>query len=111
MSTVTDADLAIEPLLQWFDCDHLPIGLQDVVKPFRGLAHHIVETVPRNPERTVALRKLVEAKDCAVRAVLYRGIKTNPGPAVDPGVVRAAVDDYLMKVAAAGADRVRASFR
>ena len=32
----------------------------------------IAETVPRNPERTAALRKLLEAKDCAVRAVLYQ---------------------------------------
>jgi hypothetical protein len=36
------------------------------------LAEQIVETLPRNPERTVALRKLLEAKDCAVRAALYK---------------------------------------
>jgi len=27
--------------------------------------------LPRNPERTVALRKLLEAKDAAVRAALF----------------------------------------
>jgi hypothetical protein len=32
----------------------------------------MIETLPRNPERTVALRKLLEAKDAAVRAKLFR---------------------------------------
>jgi len=32
-----------------------------------------VTTLPRNQERTVALRKLLEAKDCAVRAAVFRG--------------------------------------
>jgi hypothetical protein len=36
------------------------------------MADHLVATVPRNPERTVALRKLLEAKDCAVRALIYK---------------------------------------
>ena len=36
------------------------------------LAGRIVETLPRNPERTVALRKLLEAKDAAVRALLAK---------------------------------------
>jgi hypothetical protein len=34
------------------------------------MAHKVVALLPRNPERTVALRKLLEAKDCAVRAAL-----------------------------------------
>jgi hypothetical protein len=37
------------------------------------LASDIVAHLPRNPERTVALRKLLEAKDCAVRAALWKG--------------------------------------
>jgi hypothetical protein len=36
------------------------------------VAKEIVRDVPRNPERTVALRKLLEAKDCAVHAVLMK---------------------------------------
>lgn len=59
-----------EHILQFFTYDHLPRFLQDVSRPFADLAHSIVETVPRNPERTVALRKLLEAKDAAVRAVV-----------------------------------------
>lgn len=61
-----------EPLLQFFAFAHLPERLQGVSAKFSDLAHDIVETLPRNPERTVALRKLLQAKDCAVRAVLFK---------------------------------------
>jgi hypothetical protein len=61
-----------EPLLQFFAYEHLKPELQGISQPFGDLAQHIVSTLPRNPERTVALRKLLEAKDCAVRAKLYR---------------------------------------
>jgi hypothetical protein len=37
---------------------------------FYELACYIVTALPRNAERTVALRKLLEAKDAAVRANL-----------------------------------------
>lgn len=60
----------MEPILQYFSYGHLPEFLQEVSKPFHDLAHQIVETIPRNPERTVALRKLLEGKDAAVRAKL-----------------------------------------
>jgi hypothetical protein len=58
-------------MLQFFAYAHLPLKLAEVSQPFNNLAHKIVETLPNNPERTVALRKLLEAKDCAVRALLY----------------------------------------
>ena len=61
-----------EPLLQFFAYAHLPAELQAVSRPFGELAEHITVTLPRNPERTVALRKLLEAKDCAVRAALFK---------------------------------------
>jgi hypothetical protein len=61
-----------EALLQFFAYAHLPVALQEYSKPFGDLAQWIVATLPRNPERTTALRKLLEAKDCAVRAHLYR---------------------------------------
>lgn len=61
-----------EQLLQFFAYEHLPSHLAKVSAPFGALATHIVETLPRNPERTVTLRKLLEAKDCAVRAALWR---------------------------------------
>ena len=61
-----------EPMLQFFAYDHLRADLRAVSAPFGELAHHVVEALPRNPERTVVLRKLLEAKDCAVRALLWK---------------------------------------
>jgi hypothetical protein len=63
-------DQTPEPIMRYFKFDHLPAHLQDKSKPFAQLATWIVETLPRNPERSVALRKLLEAKDAAVRAGL-----------------------------------------
>jgi hypothetical protein len=60
--------LAVDPILRYFHYSHLPPVLQAASKPFCDLARHIVETLPRNAERTVALRKLLEAKDAGVRA-------------------------------------------
>lgn len=59
-------------LVQFFEYAHLPEKLQAVSQPFGELAQRIVETLPSNPERTTALRKLLEAKDCAVRALLFK---------------------------------------
>ncbi len=61
-----------EPIMQYFAYQHLPPHLQSVSEPFGRLAEEIVSTLPRNPERTVALRKLLEAKDAAVRAKLFK---------------------------------------
>lgn len=61
-----------EFLLQFFEYSHLPPHLQPVSQPFYALAHDMVAHLPRNAERTVALRKLLEAKDCAVRAKLAK---------------------------------------
>ena len=61
-----------EHISQFFDYSHLPENLKAVSRPFAELAREIVVTLPRNPERTVALRKLLEAKDAAVRAKLAK---------------------------------------
>jgi len=60
-------------MLQWFTYDHLPEPLKNASAPFCNLARVVVETYPMNAERTVCLRKLLEAKDAAVRAVLDKG--------------------------------------
>jgi len=59
-------------LLQFFAYEHLPPHLQEVSRHFGEMADRIVETLPDNPERTTALRKLIEAKDCAVRALVFK---------------------------------------
>jgi len=64
----TDEQLAADPILRYFHFAHLPPGLQVTSIQFYELVCFIIAAVPRNPERTVALRKLLEAKDAAVRA-------------------------------------------
>ncbi len=61
-----------DPIMQFFACGHLPEHLRKASEPFCNLAAQIIVEIPRNAERTVALRKLLEAKDAAVRAVLAK---------------------------------------
>lgn len=70
--------VGIDPILHFFHYGHLPPVLQAVSARFCTLANFIVSTLPRNPERTVALRKLLEAKDAAVRANV--GVKAGSAP-------------------------------
>lgn len=62
----------IEHIIQFFSFAHLKEPLQRISRPFCELALEIVDTLPRNPERTVVLRKLLEAKDAAVRASIAK---------------------------------------
>lgn len=64
----TDEQLAADPILRYFHFAHLPPHLQTVSAKFYEIVCEILALVPRNAERTVALRKLLEAKDAAVRA-------------------------------------------
>lgn len=56
-------------ILDYFVYDHLPPVLQDVSKPFHDLAHQMVGLLD-GPELEAGLRKLLESKDCMVRAAL-----------------------------------------
>lgn len=60
-----------ERLLKWFEFNHLPPLLRDVSRLFHQLAMDICKDIESGPERTVALRKLLESKDAAVRATLH----------------------------------------
>jgi len=61
----------IESLLSFFAYEHLPRSLQNVSVVFSDTAYYIVTMLPDDtPELTMMLRKLLEAKDCAVRAHL-----------------------------------------
>ncbi|MFO0892425.1 MAG: hypothetical protein U0790_25200 [Isosphaeraceae bacterium] len=62
-----------ERMLKWFAWTHLPEKLQPISMPFGDLAEAICRNIPPGPERTVALRKLLESKDAAVRAALHPG--------------------------------------
>lgn len=59
----------MEPILQFFEYEHLPPMLASVSQPFCELANALL-ALPRNAERSAALRKLLEAKDAAVRAAM-----------------------------------------
>lgn len=60
----------VTPIMRYFKYAHLPQALQDISKPFGELAEKMDETLPDGAEKSAGLRKLLEAKDCAVRAAL-----------------------------------------
>jgi hypothetical protein len=57
-------------LLRYFEYGHLPERLQGFSAPFAELALDLVTGLPDGPELTAGLRKLLEAKDCIVRAAV-----------------------------------------
>lgn len=59
-------------IMQFFSYSHLPQHLQDCSIPFCKVADWVDREFPANPEKEMALRKLLEAKDCAVRSALYK---------------------------------------
>jgi hypothetical protein len=63
---------ATEALLRYFESDHLPEHLAGVSRQFEALAWDLAgrNGSPQGPEVTAGLRKLLEAKDCFVRATL-----------------------------------------
>lgn len=67
-----DAKSVSHPLLQFFSFRHLPADKQIFSKPFCVMAYWMCRMLPDNFERTEGLRKLLEAKDCAVRSTLYK---------------------------------------
>lgn len=58
------------PILEYFTYQHLPAHLHTFAAPFCEVAIQIAATLPESHERTKSLDKLLEAKDCAVRAGL-----------------------------------------
>lgn len=61
---------ATQQLARWFAYDHLPEHLQGASAPVAVLAEGMIRELPDGPELTTGLRKLLEAKDCFVRAAL-----------------------------------------
>jgi hypothetical protein len=59
-------------LIKHFNYQHLPPDLQEVSKPLHDLAHHFEDTLPESSEKTAGMRKLIEAKDCFVRAAVEK---------------------------------------
>lgn len=63
-------DLEKNPILRYFDYAHLPENLQEPSRLFCEMAWLLETNLPAGPEKSVAFRKLLEAKDAAVRASL-----------------------------------------
>ncbi len=58
--------------IKYFAYAHLPEHLQAVSKPIGELAHMLEAQLPDGPEKSAGMRKLLEAKDCFVRAMLEK---------------------------------------
>lgn len=65
-------------ILTYFAYQHLPAPLNEVSKEFHDLAHLMAANLPDCAEKSAGLRKLLEAKDCMVRAALPPGAATIP---------------------------------
>lgn len=64
-------DIDLDPILRYLiPNENLPPSLYDIADQIGCLAAELLNTVPRNAERTTGFRKLLEAKDCFVRAAL-----------------------------------------
>ncbi len=59
-----------EQVVRWFDNEHQAADLQAVSGPYKELANTLLAQLPDSPELTAGLRKLLESKDCAVRAAV-----------------------------------------
>lgn len=55
-------------IMKYFEYDHLPPRLQEISRPFGNLANQMNRLLPDGEEKAAGLRKLLEAKDCMVRA-------------------------------------------
>lgn len=60
----------MNPIMQYFSYDHLPPHLREMSKQICELAQSLNDNVPDSAEKSAGLRKLLEAKDCFVRAII-----------------------------------------
>ena len=62
---------ATQAIMRWFDYDHLPAGLPRDISRLHALhAEEMLAQLPDGPELTTGLRKILEGKDCLVRAAI-----------------------------------------
>lgn len=64
------ATISANPIMRYFEYEHLPEKLRQISQQFSQIAWYTIEVVPPSAERTAGLRKILEAKDCIVRAGL-----------------------------------------
>ena len=66
--TLENRHPSTKAIAAWFEYKHLPPPLQATSQQFHDLAANLIHDLPDSPELTAGLRKLLEAKDCFVRA-------------------------------------------
>ena len=59
---------------KYFAFEHLPTHLQEISKPLAELAKLMDDSLPDGSEKSAGMRKLLEAKDCFVRAALDKTV-------------------------------------
>lgn len=62
-----------QQIARWFTFDHLPDNARPPSRACAELAQDMIDALPDGPELTAGLRKLLEAKDCFVRAAIDAG--------------------------------------
>lgn len=67
---MSDRPTPSQEILRYFAFAHLPAPLRDISGECANLAEWMQDNLPDGPEKTMGLRKLLEAKDCFVRAAL-----------------------------------------
>lgn len=60
------------PVMKFFSYKHLPLSLQNVSAPICMVAQMMDSMLKDGPEKSAGLRKLLEAKDCFVRAYIEK---------------------------------------
>lgn len=60
-------------MMVWFDYSNLTDDHRPIAKLYYLLAKELIKTCDPGPERTVALRKLLESRDCTMRAMIHPG--------------------------------------
>lgn len=77
MSLVTqfdDRNFSVTSVIQFLDVNpNLPKPQREIAESIRVVAIEMLTDIPDSPELTAGLRKLLEAKDCFVRASLDLG--------------------------------------
>lgn len=73
LAALRDRDECVQSIARWFRSDHMPQEALhgDVAREFQAFTLRILDLIGEDsPELTLALHKLLEAKDAAVRAAL-----------------------------------------
>lgn len=72
MDDLTNRHSSVAQIAQFFSFGHLRAGtLRETSRECHDLAERMIRQLPDSPELTAGLRKLLEAKDCFVRAALH----------------------------------------